>query len=350
MELNFNRVNTPIVKRSKKMSSLKKNGKHWRWVIFGLFMLTGLLAGAVAGLVIPANAAPPAQTTEQPPLPSGAYAGSQACGNCHDEMHETWTSTRHAQAFSSPIFQRDWAELAKQTSCLQCHTTGFDAQSGAYAEEGVGCEACHGSFQPNHPAEQMPLEPDADLCARCHKNTSDEWQASPHSAAEVQCQACHNPHSQTPMADSITELCTNCHKERGDSFTHSTHANEGLECSNCHMYTKPREGDPIGGLVPTGHTFAVGSDACIGCHQETVHTRDELMKLGGEMPAPTPDVTALQQTIHDQEQELSSLETMSTVRLYTGLVQGAIIGLVTGGVAAWVVSRRIREVEVDENE
>jgi hypothetical protein len=58
----------------------------------------------------------------------------------------------------------------------------------------------------------------------------------------------------------------------------------------------------------------------------------------------------LQQTVHEQEQQISNLETTVSVRLYTGLVQGAIIGLVTGGMAAWVVSRRIREVEIDENE
>ena len=96
----------------------------------------------------------------------------------------------------------------------------------------------------------MPIKPDADLCSTCHKGTTDEWRASPHNAAGVQCQACHNPHSQTPMADSITELCTNCHKERGDSFTHSTHANAGLECSNCHMYTATTQDDPIGGSGP----------------------------------------------------------------------------------------------------
>lgn len=55
------------------------------------------------------------------------------------------------------------------------------------------------------------------------------------------------------------------------------------------MYTSPRTDDPIGGLVPTGHTFSVGLDACIGCHQEKIYTRDELVKLGG-VTLPTPAV------------------------------------------------------------
>jgi predicted CXXCH cytochrome family protein len=81
----------------------------------------------------------------------------------------------------------------------------------------------------------MPVKPDAELCATCHKTTTDEWHASVHSQAGIQCEACHNPHSQTPKAETVTALCSNCHKERGDSFTHGTHANAGLECSNCHM-------------------------------------------------------------------------------------------------------------------
>jgi predicted CXXCH cytochrome family protein len=327
------------------MDKSRSNHRHWGLLTFVTLFGLSLALTALFLLVRPVVAAPPVK----PPDQTSAYAGSEACGKCHQELHTDWMTTRHAQAFSSPIFQRDWTELAQQTSCLQCHTTGFNAQDGTYSEQGVSCESCHGPFQPQHPSVQMPIKPDAELCSTCHKNTTDEWRASPHAKANVQCQACHNPHSQTPMANSISELCTNCHKERGTSFTHSTHANAGLECSNCHMYTAPRTQDPIGGLVSTGHTFTVGSEACIGCHQDTVHTRDELLRLGGGAPpAPTPDVADLQKTIHDQGQTITNLETTGTARLYTGLIQGAIIGLVTGGSAAWVVSRRMRIVEEEE--
>lgn len=103
------------------------------------------------------------------------------------------------------------------------------------------------------------------------------------------------------------------------------------------------------GLVPTGHTFTVGSEACIGCHADTVHTRDTIVKLSGQEPA-APDVTTetLEKTIQEQETTIEDLKAQSSVRLYTGLAQGAIVGLITGGVAAWVVSRRIRVVEEEE--
>lgn len=322
-----------------------QNHRQWSLLIFLFFFASSVAVGIALSIASPVEAAPVSQTD------GITYAGSQTCKLCHDPIHSDWTSTRHAHAFSSPIFQRDWSELSRQTQCLECHTTGYDSTTGQYTEEGVSCEACHGPFQPKHPAENMSITPNAELCAKCHKPTTDEWRASPHNAAGIQCQACHNPHAQTPMAATVTELCGNCHKDRGDSFTHGTHANAGLECSNCHMYTTPLTSDPIGGLVPTGHTFSVGSDACIGCHKETVHTRDEIIKLTGEV-AHQEEITVsdLQQTIEDQDKAINSLKASSSVRLYTGLVQGAIVGLVTGGAAAWVVSKRIRLVEVDEND
>ena len=282
---------------------------------------------------------------------SGIFVGPETCQSCHQELFNSWQSTRHAQAFSSPIFQKDWVEEGSNAFCLECHTTGFNPETKDYTHEGVTCESCHGPFQPGHPETMMAVEPDAALCANCHKSTTDEWRASKHGDANIQCQSCHNPHSQTPRAANVTELCTNCHKAMEDSFTHGTHANAGLECSNCHMYTSPRTGDPIMGLVATGHTFTVGSDTCIGCHKDTVHTRDTIIQLSGEA-VPTPEITTqkLEQKISEQEMTIETLEARGSVRLYTGLAQGAIVGLVTGGVAAWVVSKRIRVVEEDENE
>lgn len=329
------------------MNILEAIQKKRGWLVFGLVVGICSLIGAILSITRPVTAAPAAAPVSQAP----SYAGSQSCTKCHENIHSAWQNTRHAQAFSAPIFQRDWTQLGSQVSCLQCHTTGYDAQSGGYAEAGVTCEACHGPFQPTHPDTPMPITPNADLCGSCHKTTTDEWRASVHAEQGIQCQSCHNPHSQTPKADSVTALCTTCHKEMSGSFTHSTHASAGLECSNCHMYTIPRTNDPIEGLVATGHTFSVGSDACVGCHQDTVHTRDEIVKLTGEVAQlQTVDTASLEQQVQTQQQKISELETQGSNRLYIGLAQGAIVGLLIGGAAAWVVSRGIRVVEVREDE
>lgn len=199
--------------------------------------------------------------------------------------------------------------------------------------------------------ESMPVTPDHNLCDDCHKTTTDEWFASPHREAGVECQSCHDPHAQRPLAESVTELCGNCHKDTGSSFTHGSHAEAGLECSNCHMYTRPRTESPVEGLVPTGHTFTVGSEACIGCHQDTVHTRDVILELSGEVRTLEDlDTDELVSRVKAQEEEIEDLKDRTSVRLYTGLAQGAIVGLATGAVVAWVISQKIELVEIKDDE
>lgn len=319
------------------------------WMAFAKVFVLCLALGVAISLAQPATAAPDPVPPSQEGVQGSPYAGSSACAGCHADIHSTWGSTRHSQAFSSPIFQEDWAKQGSNISCLECHTTGYDAATGSYAEEGVACESCHGPLQSGHPLEaSMPITPDYTLCARCHKTTTDEWQASGHGAVNINCEACHNPHSQTPRTETINELCTNCHKDTGSSFTHGTHANSGLQCSNCHMSAVSHT-DSTGGLFATGHTFSVGSEACVNCHKDTVHTRDTIVQLTGQTTGAALSAEELEKMVHQQEQEIESLEAQSSVRLYTGLIQGAIVGLTMGGVAAWVVSRRIQYVEVEDD-
>ena len=311
-----------------------------------VFTATLALAAWSSASPVPVQAQTQTQTPEPTPAASTRYNGPDFCGSCHVDIHQAWETTRHAAAFSSPVFQQDWQALGSQFTCLSCHTTGYDPDSNSYAAEGVTCEACHGPFQVGHPERPMPITPDASLCSTCHKTTTDEWRASRHGEIGLNCQSCHNPHSQAPMAESITALCTNCHKDPGQTFTHSTHANAGLECSSCHMATGNENVSSVGGLISTGHTFAVGSSACIECHQDTVHSRDTILALTGDLEqVQTVDPDALQQQIQTQEEAIASLEASSSARLYTGLAQGAIIGLIMGATAAWIVSRRLRVIE-----
>jgi hypothetical protein len=117
------------------------------------------------------------------------------------------------------------------------------------------------------------------------------------------------------------------------------------------MYASRSGVSAVGGLVPTGHTFSVGSEACIGCHKDTVHTRDTILALSGERAQSTEaDPEELKKEIQDLQSEVGDLKVSSTVRLYVGLAQGAIVGLIVGGVAAWIVSRRLKVVEIEEDE
>lgn len=329
------------------MKRLSIRQKRKMGIAFGLTFALCVFLGGIYGSTQPAMAS----SAPKPSPQEGGYAGPESCATCHKEINENWIHTRHAQAFSSPIFQQNWEEIGSEFTCLECHTTGYDEESGTYAFEGVTCESCHGPFQEGHPMESMPVTPDHNLCDDCHKTTTDEWFASPHREAGVECQSCHDPHAQRPLAESVTELCGNCHKDTGSSFTHGSHAEAGLECSNCHMYTRPRTESPVEGLVPTGHTFTVGSEACIGCHQDTVHTRDVILELSGEVRTLEDlDTDELVSRVKAQEEEIEDLKDRTSVRLYTGLAQGAIVGLATGAVVAWVISQKIELVEIKDDE
>ncbi len=318
--------------------------KKLTWLaFFGVFALSLTFVLAFGGGLDAAQAAPAPEAHEQG-LPG--YKGSATCAGCHKDTHTTWSGTLHAQAYSSPIFQEDRVKQGSAVSCLECHATGYDTETGTYFEEGVGCESCHGPLAEGHPDNPMPVTPDATLCATCHKTTTDEWRASKHGQVGLDCQTCHDPHSQTPRANSINELCSSCHKDTSSSFTHGTHSEAGLQCSDCHM-ARAQPASFTGGLFATGHTFAVGSEACISCHRDTVHTRDTIARLSdGEAGQAT--IEELQKTAQENAQKIQSLEAQGTVRLYTGLIQGAIVGVITGGVAAWVVSKRIRYVDDEE--
>jgi predicted CXXCH cytochrome family protein len=341
------------------MKKIQLNLRTPAWTAFAMVFALSLALGVAISMAQPAAAAPvtiphaqegtPTATPESTPEVSTSYVGSDTCAACHKDIHETWAGTLHSQAFSSPVFQEDWVKQGSSNSCLECHTTGFDTATGKYSEEGVTCESCHGPMRSDHPQNPMPVIPDYTLCAKCHKTTTDEWRASRHGAVNINCESCHNPHSQAPRAATVNELCSNCHKDMGSSFTHGTHANAGLQCSDCHMAAAAHT-DSTGGLFATGHTFTVGSEACINCHKDTVHTRDTILQLSGQDSGTAPTSEELEKQVQEQEQQIQSLEAQSSVRLYTGLMQGAIVGLAMGGVAAWIVSRRIRFVEVEEND
>jgi hypothetical protein len=319
------------------------------WATFALVFVICMIFGAAISMTQPASAAQTATATPTAAVtPEPSYAGSASCAGCHEDIHTTWSSTLHSQAFSSPIFQEDWVKQSSAASCLECHTTGYDPKTGKYVEEGVTCESCHGPMQQDHPKNPMPITPDYTLCARCHKTTTDEWRASKHGQVGINCESCHDVHSQKPRAETVNALCGNCHKDTGTSFTHGTHANSGLSCSDCHMATSSHT-TSTGGLFATGHTFSVGSDACINCHKDTVHTRDTIVQLTGQNTGEALSPEELAKQVQTQEQTIKSLEAQGSVRLYTGLMQGAIVGLIIGGTAAWVVGRRIKFVEVGED-
>lgn len=96
------------------------------------------------------------------------YLGSEKCGECHDTEYEIWESTPHSHAFDSltvayaqasddpSMAARVRVDRIHDPECVNCHSTGWDAQDVLRFETGftgrestphlmhVHCENCHG--------------------------------------------------------------------------------------------------------------------------------------------------------------------------------------------------------------
>ena len=100
------------------------------------------------------------------------YVGADKCKPCHKIEHTSWSTTKHANAFSSlaPADQ-------EKPDCVQCHVTG-----GKKELPGVQCEACHGPGSDYKTISVMKSKekavaaglviPTEKVCVQCHNKKS----------------------------------------------------------------------------------------------------------------------------------------------------------------------------------
>lgn len=147
--------------------------------------------------------------------PNPNFLGARDCRFCHKSIHNTWTNTVHAHAFTTlkNIGQE------KNASCLPCHVVGYGMPNGFVDEAttpwlaGVQCENCHGpagthaeNFE--DPSMRPPVTISAAVCGGCHNGfhhpTYDEWLQAGHAKVTeegmfnagvsrmYQCGVCHS--------------------------------------------------------------------------------------------------------------------------------------------------------------
>ena len=200
---------------------------------------------------------------------SSGYIGSDTCQACHEQVYNTWKSSKHAGEFKTD-------QVDSQT-CNTCHSTGLTSINQNPVEKNVGCEACHGPGE-EHVAnggavDKIVKTKSAEVCGRCHNGNRSEditgileyrpgmklsdikrlnlitvspdktppffkdvhpsltynmWLASGHAKTPerdieingkkwegpITCTACHNPHySENPaqLVMDSKELCKSCH-------------------------------------------------------------------------------------------------------------------------------------------
>lgn len=298
-------------------------------------LILGLSASALAG----------------PPEPQ--YKGPEQCAACHQPEMEAWQNSAHAQAMTAleQAHELSCAEGDEQCSdCLRCHTTDFDAAAGTFAYGGVTCEACHGPYVEGHPqAGVMQLTVDSSVCQDCHADTFQQWETSSHGEAGVQCIGCHLSHSQEfRLTDEA--LCGSCHGDRLDDFAHTAHSTAGVGCVDCHASSAPPAevaGETVVRAVAPSHSFIVSSEACVGCHGESIH--EEAWRAPEDparnvrllaMAESAPELAARLKTV---EKTNKSLETMTFVSLGLGIGIGGMMGIVFMLVVGYIIQGRAKK-------
>jgi octaheme c-type cytochrome (tetrathionate reductase family) len=186
---------------------------------------------------------PPTLSIENQNLPENS---PDSCAGCHVDEHRLWTESIHLGA-------------------------------------GVGCVSCHQLEEPGeHPLVAFTMERAATTCGACHLEHYNDWQVSQHGQAALSCGTCHNPHSQEQkVIEGSLTVCETCHTQQAEEALQSTHHAVDTNCLNCHKNTDQN----------TGHTFAIGSDTCIKCHGEEIHSADTILS-GGGLTAPEPEIEA----------------------------------------------------------
>ena len=180
-------------------------------------------------------------------VPSGLTSlSARACGGCHAEIYQEWSESMHAQAWTDPYFQVDFAFDGSQQICLNCHTpldtqqptlvlgfrdrekfrpilapnNSFDAE---LRDEGVTCAVCHvrngaiigpyGDTDAPHPTRLDPAMVDGfGACQRCHVASGERWdtfyeippcgtvaEIAEGGGATLDCAACHMPAAERPL-------------------------------------------------------------------------------------------------------------------------------------------------------
>lgn len=115
-----------------------------------------------------------------PAAATGPFVGSQVCAGCHPAAAAQWSTTPHAQAWTTLVREKRTQDL----DCVSCHVTGAFHESGPQsgaavpaALRGVGCESCHGpgkAHVANPGLVDMVADPGEAVCTQCHDGVQDE--------------------------------------------------------------------------------------------------------------------------------------------------------------------------------
>lgn len=225
-----------------------------------------------------------ASSASEVPTPAveQAYVGTNQCFQCHRPQTNTWSETKHAQAFTSlPERYRNDA------TCLKCHVTGFGEATGFVAGTEkdllmVGCESCHGPGARHvDAAQRFVLASTPDEEAKIEKELRDSVVKTP---TDDVCIACHTTQahgSHPPYEDTLpaptavgsesrSKLVANA--TRSIASTSQTRYVPGYSvktCGSCHydqyLQWRTEVHSMLAASLPAKH---VKDQNCINCHAD----------------------------------------------------------------------------------
>jgi predicted CXXCH cytochrome family protein len=256
----------------------------------------------------------------------------ETCEECHKDEYRLWSVSPHANASSSSHFLQDYADQGRPDYCLSCHASGYDSNTRTYDFEGVVCSSCHIAVtEGEHPPAPVHVADTPDICGRCHSGahapTYDEWLASEHKVANVDCGDCHTPHNNGLLLGDVNSTCGDCHQ---DALVDEIHMGSDMTCVDCHM--NRRVSDDHNHVLSTGHTMNIDPGVCSECHGNT-HLLS--VQESNRSPAEVVEVEALRN-------EITELEELAEQNRSTSVVGGALGMLVMVGILFFM--NRMRSV------
>jgi len=183
----------------------------------------------------------------------------------------------------------------KPYSCGPCHMTNYsemghqdnlEGMIGTWAEDGIGCEECHGPGMAHlrEPVkETIKIDTTADACGKCHQRGGigpepparggfirhheqiNELKVGAHK--DLSCTDCHNPHERAIL---VGNTCIECHDGIAETYAETIHGKQGTRCIECHM---PKAGkSAISVASYTGdvrtHIFKINTDVDANMFEE----------------------------------------------------------------------------------
>ena len=160
--------------------------------------------------------------------PPSLHDDIETCASCHETIHATWQTSRHAQSWKSETF-RVASDNYRKEECLPCHAPDMIQKTGVaneplvrdgYRSDGVTCIVCHqdalseewkmhGPYAADSPAHETVQDDSystAAVCASCHGHDAEfnqyhSWKEGMYGQQDFPCQACHMPQMEALLAD-----------------------------------------------------------------------------------------------------------------------------------------------------